>query len=58
MAVTIGNLSTEVIAESDHELAGTGPAGAQKVPDLATIQTDLAKIARLAMRTRAEGFDD
>jgi hypothetical protein len=58
MAVTIGELTTEIIAESDDQLAETGPVTAEKVRDMATIRTDLAAIAQQTMRTRAEGFDD
>jgi len=58
MAVTIGELTTEVIVENDRQLAGATPATTDKAQQVATIRTDLAAIGRDAMRTRAEGFDD
>jgi hypothetical protein len=58
MAVTIGELNTEVIAEPGTEVAATGPVSNDRMKDLATIRTELAAIVRQSVRTRAEGFDD
>jgi hypothetical protein len=57
MSVTVGEISNEVIVEPDQQLTG----GAQPMfqpKQIATIRTELASIARIALRTRAEGFDD
>jgi hypothetical protein len=57
MPVTVGEISNEVIVESDQQLTG----GAQPMiqpKQIATIRSELASIARIALRTRAEGFDD
>jgi len=57
MPVTIGNLTTEVVAEADEQAAAD--AGSGETPDQRqTIRAELAALARQAMRTRAEGFDD
>jgi hypothetical protein len=58
MAVTIGELTTEVIAEPDKQLAGSGVPSVNKAEEHAMIRTELATILRQALRTRAEGFDD
>jgi hypothetical protein len=57
MSVTIGEITSEVIVEPERQLGG-GIAPANQLKDLATIRAELAAIARLARRTRAEGFDD
>jgi hypothetical protein len=57
MPVTIGNLTTEVVAEADEQAAAD--AGSGDTPDQRqTVRAELAALARQAMRTRAEGFDD
>jgi hypothetical protein len=57
MPVTIGNLTTEVVAEADEQAAAD--AGNGDTPDQRqTVRAELAALARQAMRTRAEGFDD
>lgn len=58
MPVTIGELTTEVVAEGGAPAAGTTPAPVDTGISLSGIRGDLAALARLAMRTRAEGFDD
>jgi len=59
MAVHIGQLTTELIAEPEQQLAGAGAASASDpVEDLAKIRFALAESARLDQRTRAEGYDD
>ena len=57
MSVTIGEITSEVIVEPERQLGG-GTAPITQPKDLATIRIELAAIARLALRTRAEGFDD
>jgi hypothetical protein len=57
MPVTIGAMTAEVVAEPDNAPAAEGPAKEGAI-DVAAIRTTLATIARQAMRTRAEGFDD
>lgn len=57
MSVTVGEVTSEVIVEPDRQLAG-GSAPLNQPKDLATVRTELAGIARIALRTRAEGFDD
>ena len=57
MSVTVGEITSEVIVEPERQLGG-GAQAANQPKDLATIRTELAAIARLALRTRADGFDD
>jgi len=57
MSVTVGEITSEVIVEPDRQLAG-GSVPLNQLKDLATVRTELAAIARIALRTRAEGFDD
>ena len=57
MPVTIGELSTEVIAEGDAPSGATG-AAADPPQQLAAIRAQMAAVARDTTRTRAEGFDD
>jgi hypothetical protein len=58
MPLTIGQLTTEVIAEADAQnTIGTNP-GPAPTPDQQAIRAQLAALAHQAMRTRAEGFDD
>jgi len=59
MPVTIDQLTTEVIADPEHQLAGAAamPATA-RLDELAKIRFALAQAARLDQRTRAEGYDD
>lgn len=59
MSVTINELTTEVIAEGEHQTAGGSTAsGGNQAPDLAMIRSEMAAIARDRLRTLAEGFDD
>jgi hypothetical protein len=59
MPLTIGQLTTEVVAETDGETAAdAGPGGGSMPESRQAIRADLAALARQAMRTRAEGFDD
>ena len=58
MPITIGHLTTDVIAEPDNPPSAAGPATAEGSKDAGAVRTDLAAISRQAMRTRAEGFDD
>ena len=57
MPVTVGEISSEVIVEADQQLAG-GAQTMNQPRQLASIRTELAAIARIALRTRADGFDD
>jgi hypothetical protein len=58
MSVTIGDLTTEVIAEPDVRPAESEPATTDQPGQLAAVRARLSAIARQALRTRAEGFDD
>jgi hypothetical protein len=58
MPVSIGNLTADVVVEPD----GNAGAGATPAPPpaerQASVRAELTALAREAMRTRAEGFDD
>jgi hypothetical protein len=60
MPLTIGELTTEVIAESptpgDAPAPASAPAGAASDPQ--AVRAGLAALASELLRTRAEGFDD
>jgi hypothetical protein len=60
MPLTIGELTTEVIADSatagDAAAPAPAPGGAARDPQAE--RAALADLARDLMRTRAEGFDD
>jgi hypothetical protein len=58
MPVTIGELTTEVIAEGTAPTAEPAPAPAESAPRASSLRGELAALERLAMRTSAEGFDD
>lgn len=58
MPVIINQFETEVIAESDARATGATPAATGGQQDDEAIRATLASIARDALRTRAEGFDD
>ena len=58
MPVTIGDLTTDVIAETEQTAAAAAGPPEQPENDAAVIRARLAAIAGQAMRTRAEGFDD
>ena len=59
MPLTIGQLTTEVVAEADGQTAADAGSGGSGMPEQRqAIRADLAALARQAMRTRAEGFDD
>ena len=59
MPVTIDQMTTEVIAEPQQQLAGAATAPAtDRLDELAKIRFALASAARLDQRTRAEGYDD
>jgi len=57
MPLTIGNLTTEVVAEGDEQ-AAADVGGADAPEERQAIRAELAALARQATRTRAEGFDD
>jgi hypothetical protein len=56
--VSIGNLTADVVVEPD----GNAGAGAAMPPEPTErqehVRAELTALAREAMRTRAEGFDD
>jgi len=59
MAVTIDQLTTEVVTEPQQQLAGASSAPAMdRLEELAKIRFAMASAARLDQRTRAEGYDD
>ena len=58
MPITIGHLTTDVIAEPDNPPSAAGPEAPEGSKGTGAVRTDLAAISRQAMRTRAEGFDD
>ena len=59
MPLTIGQLTTEIVAETDGQTTADAGAGGIESPEQRqAIRADLAALARQAMRTRAEGFDD
>ena len=58
MPVTIGELTTEVIAEPDAHHGDGDPAPNDDHNDMNRVRKGLAAIARQALRTCAEDFDD
>jgi hypothetical protein len=59
MPLTIGQLTTEVIAETDSESApAPGARGGSTPEQRQETRATLAALGRQKMRTRAEGFDD
>ena len=59
MPLTIGQLTPEVVAEADGQTTADAGGGGTAMPEQQqAIRADLAALARQAMRTRAEGFDD
>jgi hypothetical protein len=59
MAVTIDQLTTEVVAEPAQQLGGAGATPApDRLEEMAKIRFAQATAARLEQRTRAEGYDD
>ena len=58
MPVTIGELTTEVIAESDARESDTDSTAENNEKDAANVQAALAAMARRARRTCADDFDD
>ena len=58
MPVTIGELTTEVIAEPDTRGSDSDHAPDDKQKDAVAVQSSLVAIARRALRTSAEDFDD
>ncbi|MEI6668465.1 MAG: hypothetical protein WCP29_09940 [Acidobacteriota bacterium] len=57
MPVTIGELTTEVIAEADTP-AGDATAHPRDPSETAGLRAELAALLDHRVRTRAEGFDD
>lgn len=59
MAVHIGQLTTELIAEPEQQLAGSAASSpSDPMEEQARIRFALAESLRLDQRTRAEGYDD
>ena len=58
MPLTIGQLTTEVIAETDAESAPAPGRGGSTPEQRQETRATLAALGRQKMRTRAEGFDD
>jgi hypothetical protein len=59
MPVQINEMTTEIIAEPEQQLAGTGPqSDTDRWKELSVVRVVCTAIARLDWRTRAEGFDD
>ena len=58
MPVTIGQPTTEIVAQPEEPPAGAAAAPEARPEDIASARTRLAAIVRQALRTRAEGFDD
>jgi hypothetical protein len=58
MPVTIGELTAEVIAEADARRTASVPPPNDEHNDIATVRAGLLAIARQALRTCAEDFDD
>jgi len=57
MPITVNELTTEIIAEPGQQLGGAPPS-ADTAKDLTNARAELAAIARIDLRLRAEGFDD
>lgn len=60
MAITIDEMSTEVIAEPPLQLTGASAAqpATERLDEIARARFTLAQAARLAQRLSAEGYDD
>jgi len=58
MPVTIGQLTTEVIADRGAASSAAPTAGASPQAQQAAIRVQLATVVRDESRTQAEGFDD
>ena len=58
MAVTIGQLTTEIVTQPEEPPAGAAAAPEARPDEIASARTKLVAIVRQALRTRAEGFDD
>jgi hypothetical protein len=59
MAINIGQMTTEIIAEPEQKLAGASAVPAtDRLAELAKIRFAVAEAAELDQRTRAEGYDD
>ena len=59
MAISIGQMTTEIIAEPAQKLAGASSVPAtDRLAELAKIRFEVAETAELDRRTRAEGYDD
>jgi hypothetical protein len=57
MPVTIGELTTDVIAEAE-QAAASAETPEKPENEAAAIRARLAAVAGQTLRTRAEGFDD
>jgi hypothetical protein len=57
MPITVNELTTEIIAEPGQQLGGEPPS-ADTAKEPTSVRAELAAIARLDLRIRAEGFDD
>jgi hypothetical protein len=57
MPITVNELTTEIIAEPAQQLGGAPPS-ADTAKDLTSARAELAAVARLDLRIRAESFDD
>jgi hypothetical protein len=57
MPITVNELTTEIIAEPGQQMGGAPPS-ADTAKELTSVRAELAAIARLDLRLRAEGFDD
>ena len=57
MPITVNELTTEIIAEPGQQMGGAPPS-ADTAKELTGVRAELAAIARLDLRLRAEGFDD
>ena len=58
MPVTIGDFTTDVIADRGADAAPAASGGAGDEQSAAPVRAQLAAILRDDKRTRAEGFDD
>jgi hypothetical protein len=58
MPLSIGELTTDVIAEGASPEASSAPASTDAAKDPQSVRAELSAVARDLMRTRAEGFDD
>ena len=58
MPITIGQLTTEIVTQPEEPPAAAAAAPEARPDEIASARTKLAAIARQALRTRAEGFDD